>query len=404
MLSAISLFTGIGGLDFGTEAAGFRTRVATELDAVACRVLRLNHKWPVLEGDLNSISTADILAHAGLQPGEADLLVGGPPCQPFSKSAYWMNGDTARLRDPRASTLDTFLRVLQEARPAAFLLENVQGLAYEGKDEGLRHLLRGVARINKRIGTHYQPTWQTINAADYGVPQVRKRVFIIGARDGTPFVFPGATHADPLRALNGLEPYRTSWDAIGDCTQPQIPKAVAMGGKWSDLLPTIPEGQNYLWHTSRGGGAPLFGWRTRYWSFLLKLAKDRPSWTIHAQPGSATGPFHWDNRRLTPCEMAALQTFPKGLKYECSHAEAQRMIGNAVPSLITEILGREIRRQLLRRPTKKRETLALLPSARGAPPPPERVAPLPKKFRALIGSHPDHPGQGKGPAYETFVC
>src|SRR6185369_15502643 len=104
------------------------------------------------------------------------------------------------------------------------------------------------------------------------------------------------------------------------------------------LLPSIPEGENYLHHTPRKGGLPLFGWRTRYWSFLLKLAKNQPSWTIQAQPGSAIGPFHWQNRRLAWQEMAALQTFPREFEIASSTVEIQRQIGNAVPSLMAEIL------------------------------------------------------------------
>src|SRR5262249_43699646 len=134
----------------------------------------------------------------------------------------------------------------------------------------------------------------------------------------------------------------------------------------------------------------------RYWSFLLKLAKRLPSWTIQAQPGAAIGPFHWQNRRLTFEEMARLQTFPDGLKIECGRTEMQRMVGNAVPSLIGEILAREIRTQLLgRRITKP---LSLLPPRLHPVPAPERTRSLPAKYSALIGEHADHPGEGKGRA------
>src|SRR3712207_2104614 len=109
-----------------------------------------------------------------------------------------------------------------------------------------------------------------------------------------------------------------------------------MTGKWADLMPSIPEGRNYLWHTSRSGGLPLFGWRTRYWNFLLKLAKDQPSWTIQAQPGPATGPFHWESRKLSAAELGRLQTFPDGLVYGCTRAGVQRLAGNAVPSALAE--------------------------------------------------------------------
>ncbi|MGH1558001.1 DNA cytosine methyltransferase [Caulobacter segnis] len=92
-MRAISLFTGVGGMDFGFEAAGFETAVALELDRVACETIRLNRDWPVLEGDIHHFSSKQILKAANLAVGEADVLIGGPPCQPFSKSSYWKEGD-----------------------------------------------------------------------------------------------------------------------------------------------------------------------------------------------------------------------------------------------------------------------------------------------------------------------
>ena len=170
---------------------------------------------------------------------------------------------------------------------------------------------------------------------------------MIGSRDGRAFQFPEPTHGDPEKIGGGdlfaiRRPYRNAWDALGDLPEPNDDAGLKVGGKWGDLLPAIPEGENYLWHTDRGGGSPLFGWRTRYWSFLLKLAKRLPSWTVQAQPGAAIGPFHWKNRRLTFQEMCRLQTFPDGLSIGCGRTEMQRQLGNAVPSLIAEILAREI--------------------------------------------------------------
>lgn len=404
--TAISLYTGVGGLDFGFEAAGFETAAAVELDAASCRTVRFNRpEWGLLEGDIHNITSEMILATAGLAPGEADVLIGGPPCQPFSKSSYWVNGDALRLDDPRSDTLTAYLRVLRDTRPKAFLLENVYGLAYKGKDEGLRHLLAGIDQINRETGTRYGVSWKMLNAAHYGVPQNRERVFLIGSRDGTPFQFPAATHgsADEIELLATREPCRTAWDAIGDL--PRLPNepSLAVGGKWGDLLPTIPEGQNYLWHTNRGGGEQLFGWRTRYWSFLLKLAKDQPSWTIQAQPGSAIGPFHWTSRKLSVQEMCRLQTFPDGLQFECGRTDVQRMLGNAVPSLLAEVLGREIRRQLL---GDKRDlgALKLIPPVRRPIPAPEPLAPLPTRHRKQIADHPDHPGEGRSKARRRQVA
>lgn len=403
MLKAVSLFTGVGGLDFGFEAAGFETAVALDNDAAACRTLRLNRKWPVLEGDIHDIPSSTIMEWAGLAVGEADVLIGGPPCQPFSKSSYWINGDAPRLDDPRADTLTAYLRVLRDLRPRAFLLENVPGLTYKGKDEGFQHLVRGIALINKECGTNYRVACKAINTAHYGVPQIRERVFLVGSRDGHDFAFPSPTHSapgntDPLEGR--LDPYRTAWDAIGDLPELPSEPSLTVGGKWGELLPSIPEGQNYLWHTNRSGGLPLFGWRTRYWSFLLKLAKRLPSWTIQAQPGSAIGPFHWNNRRLSVREMCRLQTFPEGLRFECGRSDAQRQLGNAVPSLIAEILGREIRRQLLNDDTDL-SALRLLQPVRKPIPEPEPVSPVSEKYLSLAGDHADHSGkrrrQTKGP-------
>jgi len=396
MLKVISLYTGVGGLDFGFEAAGFRTAVAIEMDSVACQTMRANRKWPVLEGDIHGFDSSEILRTAGLKKSEADVLIGGPPCQPFSKSSYWVSGDSRRLDDPRSDTLAAYLRVLRDTRPKSFLLENVYGLAYKGKDEGLRYLLEGIAEVNRQARTNYRVSWKMLNSAAYGAPQVRERVFLIGSRDGIPFSFPNPTHGEAGDLLEGsLEPHRTAWDAIGDLSENPKDESLQMGGYWADLLPSIPEGQNYLWHTSRGGGLPLFGWRTRYWSFLLKLRKDRPSWTIQAQPGSSIGPFHWCNRRLSTQEMCRLQTFPDGLLFNCGRMNVQKMLGNAVPSLVAEVLAKEIRRQLLGDTTRKRK-LKLIPTRRGPAPPPERVRVVPKTYLDLIGEHAAHPGEGKG--------
>ena len=400
MLRAISLYTGIGGLDFGMEAAGIQTAVAVEFDKAACAAVRLNRpKWKLIEGDIHDVTSEQILDRAGLKVGEADLLMGGPPCQPFSKSGYWVSGDALRLNDPRADTLAAYLRILRDTQPRTFLLENVHGLAYNTKAEGLDFLLRGIEQVNREAKTRYSVSWAVLNAADYGVPQARERVFLIGSRDGAEFEFPAPTHSstgDQGSLADGLEPHRTAWDAIGDLPRrPKGEKGLEVNGKWGDLLPSIPEGQNYLWHTNRRGGYPLFGWRTRYWSFLLKLAKNRPSWTIQARPGPYIGPFHWTNRRLTSAEMCRLQTFPDGLQFECGRGDVQKMLGNAVPSLLTEILGCEIRAQLLGSPRRQKK-LKLLPPRRPGATRTERTKPVPERYHSMIGEHDDHPGEGKG--------
>jgi DNA (cytosine-5)-methyltransferase 1 len=391
----ISLFTGAGGLDLGFEAAGFETAVAIEIDPEAVATLRHNRDWPVLDRDIHSISSEEMLTAASLKEGEADVLIGGPPCQPFSKSGYWASGDTLRLEDPRAGTLGAYLRVLSDTLPQCFLLENVPGLMYRQKSEGLELIRGSIAKINRERGTRYKVTVAKLNAADYGVPQVRERVFVIGHRDGEEFSFPAPTHIEnhgdflPL----GLKAQATAWDAIGDLAEDDDPK-LEIRGKWADLLPSIPEGENYLWHTERGGGLRLFGWRRRYWSFLLKLAKQLPSWTIQAQPGPAIGPFHWKSRRLSARELCRLQTMPDDFAVLGSLSSVQRQVGNAVPSALAEVLARSMRRQLLGH--KVDLTASLVPEPRLPLPEPERLRPVPRKYHDLVGKHEAHPGTGQG--------
>jgi DNA (cytosine-5)-methyltransferase 1 len=235
-----------------------------------------------------------------------------------------------------------------------------------------------------------------LSAADYGVPQVRRRLFVIGASDGARFSFPEPTHISPESELprRNLRHWLTAWDALHDLPEPND-EALKLTGKWADLLPSIPEGQNYLHHTERGDGEPLFGWRRRYWSFLLKLAKDQPAWTLQAQPGPATGPFHWSNRRLSMREMARLQTFPDDFEVLGSVADAQRQLGNAVPALLAEILAREIRAQLLRNDVAPIEPKLTLQPA-GSHPDSTRVGPVPTYYLRLRGDHAAHPGTGRG--------
>lgn len=388
-LKAISLYSGAGGLDFGFEAAGFQTSAAVEIDADACTTMRTNDRWPVIERSIYEVPTEEILDTGKLAVGEADVLIGGPPCQPFSKAGTWKLRDTKRLSDPRANTLNAYMRVLEEARPKAFLLENVEGLAYKDKSEGLQFLIESVNDINRRTGTNYKPRFSVLLAADYGVPQVRSRFFMIAGRDGQEFTFPTPTHGPERR-----EPYRTAWDAIGDL-EPIAKDSLSVRGKWADLLPSIPEGENYLFHTNRGAGEPLFGWRRRYWSFLLKLSKTLPSWTVQAQPGPAIGPFHWDSRHLSMRELCRIQTFPDDVEIVGTQRAIQKQVGNAVPSLLAEILARQIRSQILGL-SAVRTPLKLLPPVRTPVPKPITPTPVPSKYLHLRGEHSAHPGTGKG--------
>lgn len=402
-LTAISLYTGAGGLDLGFEAAGFETRIAVEIDNDCVATLRANRSWPVIHRSIHDLSSTELLETSGLEPGEADVLIGGPPCQPFSKCGYWATGDARRLEDPRASTVEAYLRVLRDTKPRAYLMENVAGLAFRGKDEGIELIHQIMASINREQGTSYGVELLVLNAADFGVPQTRERAFLIGARDGSRFGQMAATHrlADAGTQVGqlalglDLPRYRNAWDAIGDLEDNDDPE-LCLRGKWADLLPSIPEGSNYLYHTDRGAGLPLFGWRRRFWNFLLKLAKDQPSWTLTAQPGPATGPFHWKNRRLSARELCRLQTIPDDYSVLGALAAVQRQLGNAVPSALAEVIALRMRHQLLGEAVIVDNGVSLIPPVRGAPPPPEPTQPVTDKFVHLAGKHEPHPGTGKG--------
>ena len=249
-----------------------------------------------------------------------------------------------------------------------------------------------LTEINSRHNTAYRSVVVYLTATDFGVPQHRERAFLVAFRDGEVFRPPV-----PVVDEGGHNPVPSAWDALKDIAPSDDELAIlAMRGKWAELLPSIPEGQNYLWHTERGGGLPLFGWRTRYWSFLLKLAKHLPSWTIQADPGPATGPFHWNNRLLSIREMARLQSFPENYEFVGDYRSARRQVGNAVPPALAEAVAKRVASVL--RGTAYDPHLCLAIKGTGTSPPPEDLAEVPDRYRFLEGHHEAHPGTGKGPA------
>ena len=399
-MKSISLFTGAGGLDIGLEVAGFEPSICIEIDKDARETLKKNRpNWRLLEpGDIHTYKPEEILEQACLRPKEAILLSGGPPCQPFSKASFWVNGRGTGLADIRAKTLKAYIKVAETALPQILLLENVGENYKFGKNVALEFLKSGIDWINRRNGTKYRWNIFYLNAADFGVPQTRKRIYLIADRNGRIFQSPLKTYS-PSNNDDSLKPYFTAWDAIGDLDENKWNDELTPRGKWADLLPSIPEGWNYLWHTNRGGGKPLFGWRTKFWSFLLKLDKKRPSWTISASPGPATGPFHWRNRLLSVRELCRIQTFSDNEEIQGNYSSARRQIGNAVPPLIGEIVGKEICRQWLGINNKGR--LKFIPSRRKEKFKQYSICPIPNKYLFLIGDHKPHPGVGKGPGTQS---
>ncbi len=351
-LPAISVFSGVGGLDLGVHRAGFDIRAAVEFERDSAASLRANH-FPdrpdaVLERSMVGLDSGEILERAGLKRGEAALVVGGPPCTPFSKSGNWLEYKRTG-KDPNASLLDEFSRVVAEAKPAAVLLENVWGLAY--KNHNTVSLTRLVGQLEAE---GYQVRWDVVNAADYGVPQLRKRLILYGTLGKEPPPLPKRTHSgwtETRRAVDpDLTPYVTSLDAIGDleARDDLAEPDEQVNGLYGNLLPAIPPGENYLFYTEkRGHPEPLFRWRSRYWTFLLKLDPGRPATTIQSQPGPYIGPFHWSDRRLRQLETKRLQTFPDDYEIVAAGRRSwQHQLGNAVPPLLAEIVARPLAESL----------------------------------------------------------
>jgi DNA (cytosine-5)-methyltransferase 1 len=358
--SAISLFSGAGGLDLGIEAAGFQTAVAVEWDGDAADTMEKNagacfpglnevvrgDLYPLATGTGGGLAVSDILRAGGFGRRERpDLLVGGPPCVAFSKSGFWLEWKRDGV-DPAASLLQAYTRVLAEARPRHFILENVYALTFNNRASkpAFERLLSEI----EAAGYRFQ--WRVLNAADYGVPQARPRLFIVGAAKGEKVpALPAPTHHgvwERRKTIGGPLPHVTAGDALdGLQTEPE-PEEV-LRGQWAHLLPEIPPGDNYLYYTrERGHPKPLFDWRARYWSFLLKLDPNRPAPTIQAQPGPNVGPFHWTNRRLRVAELRRLFTFPDSYAFVGSRTSVQRQVGNSVPPLLGEIVGEAVARAL----------------------------------------------------------
>ncbi len=342
---AISLFSGAGGLDLGVEAAGYRVAAAVEHDANAALTMEKNFHHlvsPVIRKDILKTPTREILQHAGLRRGQRpDLLVGGPPCTPFSKSGFWLEWKRAGL-DPGASLLQAYTRVLAEAKPRAFILENVYALTY--KNKASRPAYERLLREIDDAGYDCMP--KVLNAADYGVPQVRPRLFIVGVPKGSPPPeLPNPSHTgmwERRMSGGGTTPHVTAGEALADLECEPEPEEEHRG-QYTELLRKVPPGENYLYFTAeRGHPNPLFKWRSRYWSFLLKLDPQRPSPTIQAQPGPNVGPFHWDDRRLRVGEIKRLFTFPDEFELVGTRASMQAQLGNAVPPLLAQKVATQV--------------------------------------------------------------
>lgn len=391
--AVLSCFSGVGGLDLGLEAAGFDPVGCLEIDSMAREALGANRpSWPLLDTRDVVLAGAKLKPKdLGLEPRELTLIAGGPPCQPFSKAAQWA-APKKGITDDRGTAAGGMLQLVDSFLPAAVLMENVSGFLV-GKNNAATLIEAAFRDINFKRKTKYRLLSWVVDAADFGVPQHRRRAIVMAFREDV--------IAGLHLPITHPEAHRTAWDALGPDRPDNPPVAT---GKYADLLACIPEGSNYQYLTARGGGrnVEIFGYRTKFWSFLLKLAKDQPAWTLPASPGPATGPFHWDNRPLTSSERLLLQGFPADWKLVSDDRINGRLAGNATPPPLAEVAGRftaAVLRDPMRQPGASMIMPTLATPRRKEPPPPAAAPrPLPRSWKEEVRARGAHPGTGLGPA------
>jgi len=361
-LPVISLFSGALGLDLGLEKVGFRIAVAVECNRFASETIRCNRPdVPVIQRPIEDVSTEEILEGAGLRPGEAAVVTGGPSCQAFSTV-----GQRASMGDPRGVMFRQFLRVVREARPRFFVMENVRGVLSAAtrhrplSERGPGHpplaseeeLGSAFALIVKELkGLGYYTVFDLVNAADYGTPQVRERVLFIGSRDGEDVRLPVPSHAKVAgdgrkpwvtlrRALTGLRDREPLFSTLSP-TKERFMRLVPEGGNWRDL-------PRRLQREALGGAFRSWGGRG---GFFRRLSWDRPAPALTTRPDSkATMLCHpKELRPLSVREYARLQQFPVRWRFAGGIPQQYVQVGNAVPVGLGKAIGEALRVVIRRR-------------------------------------------------------
>lgn len=351
-INVLSVFSGGGGIDLGFRQAGYQICFSTDYWKPACETLENNHIGLAVKCcDIRDVDYASELAKVGMTINNIDVLAGGPPCPAYSKSRFYRTEKKRALEDENSFTLYEYFRALEQIRPKVFFFENVFGFVYKPHKEAFDLLQERANALG------YEISYRVINTANYGVPQIRERFICVGVRRdfGDKFVFPEETHISPEK-LEGSEkkPWVTCGDVMSDLDV-DLPedKDMAAGSKHHNLLKLIPPGDNYLYFTAeRGYPKPIFKWRSRYWSFLLKLSPQKPSWTIQASFSNNMGPFHWKNRFLRISEIKRIQTFRDDYEFSGDFRDQWRQIGNAVPPLLVEQIAESIMKQFFGRGKK----------------------------------------------------
>lgn len=336
----VSIFSGVGGIDSGFERAGFETVYASDIWDIACESLKKN--FPKAEVVCNSIENIDF-TNIKSSYGEIDGLVGGPPCPPFSKSRFYRKEKERGINDEDGfMTVSNYFRAVEELKPKFFLFENVHGFVFKPHETALELVINE----SERLG--YKVFHKVLNSADFGVPQTRQRFICVGVlKEMEDFIFPVPTHSNPEKPTYNTDRWVNCGDILLDIDYDlEEDKKMQAGSKDKELLQLVPPGDNYLFFTEeRGHPNPVFKWRSRYWSFLLKLSPERPSWTIQASHSNNMGPFHWKNRFLRIQEIKRIQSFDDEHIMLGTFKDQWRQVGNAVPPLLAYKIASEIKRK-----------------------------------------------------------
>jgi DNA (cytosine-5)-methyltransferase 1 len=347
-LEFISLFSGAGGLDLGFEAAGWECLFASDIDPCAVQTLKQNQgkavgKQQVLEhtvieqADIAALSGAEILKKIGRAKGDVPLLVGGPPCQSWSSA-----GHQKGFEDPRGRLFKDYVRIASETGVRWLVFENVRGLLTARGPDGLPG--SALEHIRKELlEAGFQTEVELFNAADYGVPQRRVRLILIGFREGDRPPFPKPTHT---KNLDQADAFLKPWVPLQEClssiaplTEDEVIRAnTALHAQLSALQPGSGVKSPGKKETTRPGGH----WGYKQGAFVADLA-------LPARTVTASGQQDWIKdsklglRRLAPRECAAIQTFPSNWEFVGKRADQYRLIGNAVPAGLGYAIAKELR-------------------------------------------------------------
>lgn len=334
-IRTLSLFSGAGGLDIGFHDAGFEIVEQVEIEEKFVATLRANSGRGKYLSE-SKVESTDIRDFHPSDDLKVDFIIGGPPCQTFSaagRRAAGVKGTT----DARGTLFEEYVRLLKQLQPAGFLFENVYGITGADDGKAWQSICTAFA------GAGYTITPRVLDAADYGVPQHRERMIIVGTR-GKPFKFPRPTHGRD--SLDGL-PAVSAADALAGVPNSGENLKPDLGGRFGHLLKEIPPGLNYSFFTEKmGHPSPIFSWRSKFSDFLYKADPATPIRTLKAQGGQYTGPFHWDSRVFSVAELKRLQTFPDRYEVVGGRQIAIHQIGNSVPPQLARILAISVLNQI----------------------------------------------------------